>query len=156
MKKISIFISLICLMLAGNASGQSIATDSAQVAKAFKELLAICKRVQAADAGTQAKEGFSKAAAYIAYRGSDAKRKWKDCSNYALPEEKERVDDMCFGINGSVNRDPDYVIAGYLQKKESEGTWHTLIVNYTKSGKAKQIHFAFLRIKDRFVLGDIN
>ena len=90
-------------------------------------------------------------AKYLAYRGRDKERKWKDSSNYEASDEKSRVD-------ASFSRIEFLLLAGapsfdsFQSEKESEGTW--LIWNVT-FGKKKAL-FACLDIGDRIVLGDID
>ena len=99
---------------------------------------------------------FYKAAPYIIYRGSDEKRAWKDFANYSIAEEKKGVDAVCIRINESVNRDSSYRIVKYVTEKESEGKWHILMMSYIKNGAEKKTAFAFLKIGNRFGLGDID
>lgn len=138
------------------AKAQNIQTDSAKTATTLKSLLSVCKNVDFADPETTKTGMFYKAAPYIIYRGSDKKRAWKDFSNYNNTEEKKAVDAVCTRINESVNRDSVYKIVKYITEKESEGMWHILMVNYKKDGTEKKAAFAFLKIGNRFGLGDID
>lgn len=138
------------------AKAQSFQTDSTTVATAFKELLSICKNVDFGDPETQTLGIFYKAAPYVVYRGTDKKRAWKTSANYSNAEEKKGVDEICIRINETVNRDKDYQITKYLTERESEGTWHVLMVSYKKNGVEKKAAFAFLKIYNRFALGDID
>jgi len=137
-------------------NAQTNATDSLQVAKTLKALLAICRSVDFADPKTAELGAFYKAAPYIVYRGDDKKRSWKDFANYNNPAEKKGVDEICLRINETVNRDSSYKIVRYTTEKESEGTWHILMISYKKKGAEKKAAFAFLKIGGRFGLGDID
>jgi hypothetical protein len=152
-KKIFPLISFCwCFVLAA----QNKKADSVNVSATFKTLLSVCKNVNFAD-GKRLDSGlFYKAAPYIIYRGEDQKRKWKDFATYNNPEDKKRVDEICTHINETVNRDSTYKIIKYFTEKESEGTWHVLMVTYKKKGAEKKIAFAFLKIGKRFGLGDID
>ena len=66
------------------------------------------------------------------------------------------MDETCLRINETVNRDTAYSITGYITEKESEGTWHVLKVRYTKEAVAREAAFAFLKIGNRYGLGDID
>ena len=155
--KLKLFILLIAASaLLPVAKAQSIQTDSVAVAAAFKELLSICKNVDFGDPETQTLGIFYKAAPYIVYRGADKKRAWKTSANYSNAEEKKGVDEVCLRINETVNRDKDYQITKYITEKESEGTWHVLMISYKKNGVEKKAAFAFLKIHNRFALGDID
>jgi len=155
--KLKLFILLIAASaLLPVAKAQSIQTDSVAVAAAFKELLSICKNVDFGDPETQTLGIFYKAAPYIVYRGADKKRAWKTSANYSNAEEKKGVDEVCLRINETVNRNKDYQITKYITEKESEGTWHVLMISYKKNGVEKKAAFAFLKIHNRFALGDID
>ena len=138
------------------AKAQNKKADSTAAAATLKSLLSICKNVDFADPKTTKLGTFYKAAPSIIYRGSDKKRAWKDFANYSNAEEKKGVDEVCFRINGSVNRDSSYKIIKYFTEKESEGIWHVLTVSYKKNGTEKKASFAFLKIGKRFGLGDID
>jgi hypothetical protein len=155
--KLKLFILLIAASaLLPVVKAQSIQTDSVAVAAAFKELLSICKNVDFGDPETQTLGIFYKAAPYIVYRGADKKRAWKTSANYSNAEEKKGVDEVCLRINETVNRNKDYQITKYITEKESEGTWHVLMISYKKNGVEKKAAFAFLKIHNRFALGDID
>jgi hypothetical protein len=135
---------------------QQKAKDSAEVANTLKTLLSICRNINFADPKTKDSGTFYKAAQYIVYRGEDKNRAWKDFAVYQDPEEKKGVDGICYKINSSVNQDSNYRIAKYITEKESEGTWHILLVSYRKKGVEKKAAYAFLKIRGRFGLGDID
>lgn len=138
------------------AQAQNSHNDSAAVTATFKTLLNICKTVDFSDPKTQELGTFYKAAPYIVYRGDDKKRAWKDVANYSNVTEKKGVDETCLRINETVNRDTAYTITRYFTETESEGTWHILRVRYTKKGTIREAAFAFLKIGNKFVLGDID
>jgi hypothetical protein len=154
MKRLILFIA--CLVLFNFVEAQNKTADSTAVVKTFKELLAICKNIDFKDPKTTELGTFYKAAPYIVYRGDDKKREWKDFANYNNETEKKGVDAICLRINGNINRDTAYTITKYISENQSEGTWHVLMVHYTKKGVAKQAAFAFLKIKTKFGLGDID
>lgn len=135
---------------------QEVNGDSLNAAKTLKEIFTICRSVNFADPKVIELGLFYKAAPYIIYRGADKNREWKDFANYKNPDERKGVDDICLRINGTVNRDINYKILKYFTEKESEGTWHVLLVSYDKKGVTKKAVFAFLKIGDRFGLGDID
>ncbi len=137
-------------------SSASKAQDSAKVAKTFTELLSICKNVDWSDSNTSKLGTFYKAASYIIYQGDNNSRKWKDVANYKNQQEKTQVDNICFRINGSLNQATEYKIVSYLTQKESEGTWHVLLITYTRKGKEGKAAYAFLKIGDKYALGDID
>ncbi len=144
------------IMFSSAAHAQNTKADSAAVAATLKELFTVCRAVDFKDPQSIELGVFYKAARFIVYRGEDKARAWKEVANYRKEEDKKGVDEICLRINGTVNRDTGYHIIKYLTEKESEGTWHVLIVTYNKQGVTKQATFAFLKIGDKFLLGDID
>jgi hypothetical protein len=147
----------VAIVLSTATKAQSNKADSIQVAKTLHELLLICRSVDFADPKVKSLGTFYKAAPYIVYRGDDKARAWKTMSDYTKEYEKKGVDDVCERINRTANQDSvGYRITKYFTEKESEGTWHVLMVNYKKKGVEKTAAFAFLKIGTRFGLGDID
>lgn len=140
-----------------SVKAQANKADSAQVAKTLHELLKICRSVDFADPKVIQLGTFYKAAPYIVYRGDDEKRAWKVMSDYKNEYEKKGVDDICERINRTANRDSaGYKITRYITKKESEGIWNVLMVSYKIKGVERTAAFAFLKIGNKFGLGDID
>lgn len=137
-------------------AAQNKKTDSIKVVAAFKELLYACKNVNFDNPELQNSGMFFNAAPYIIYRGDNQQRKWKDFCDYKVYEERRQVNEVCFKLVTGINRDSSYSIDKYFTEKESEGTWHVLMVTYKKKGVDKKSAFAFLRVKERFGLGDID
>jgi len=151
------FILFVILSLVNLSAGaQKSKIDSTSVANTLKALLSICKHVDFEDPKTSGMGIFYKAAPYIIYRGNDKKRAWKDFANYKNEIEKKGVDEICIRINETVNRDSTYKIMKYFTQKESEGIWHILMISYVKNNNEKKAAFAFLKIRNRFGLGDID
>lgn len=140
-----------------HANAQANKTDSALVAKTLHDLLRICRTVDFTDANTMKLGTFYKAAPYIVYRGDDKSRAWKTMSDYTKDYDKKGVDDICERINRTANRDSTgYKIVKYITEKESEGIWHVLKVVYKVKGGEKEAAYAFLKIGNKFGLGDID
>ena len=156
MKSKKIILLLNAIFLFSFANAQNKKADSTAIAKIVKSLLDICKNVDFADTNTTKLGTFYKAAQYIIYQGNDEIRKWKSFANYRDAEDKKGVDQVCTRINESVNRDSSYTIVKYFTEKESEGIWHILMVSYKKKEIEKKSAFAFLKIGNRFGLGDID
>ncbi|MDB5229036.1 MAG: hypothetical protein JWN78_3229 [Bacteroidota bacterium] len=149
-------IFLFVLFFSFIMKAQDLHEDSAFVAKSFKELAILCKKVDFADPKVQKYGVFYNAAPFILYMGNDKKRAWKDFANYLREDEKKGVDEVCLKINQTVNQDPAYKIVQYITQTESEGTWHVLTITYIKKGVEKKAAFAFLKIGNRFGLGDVD
>ncbi len=152
---------LLLLLLAAGISlvskAQKSKTDSLQLAKTLHELLTICRTVDFADPKVKELGTFYKAAPYIVYRGDDKKRAWKVFADYTKTDEKKGVDEVCERINRTANQDSSgYKIIKYFTETESEGTWHVLMVTYKKKGVEKTTAYAFLKIGNKFGLGDVD
>lgn len=157
MKLKQLILLYLVLLFYTDSNAQTSKTDSVQVAQTLHELLRICRSVNFADPKVTQLGTFYQAAPYIVYRGDDKKRAWKTMSDYTNAYEKKGVDDACERINRTANQDSTgYKIIKYMTEKESEGTWHVLVVSYKKRGEIKTAAFAFLRIGNRFGLGDID
>ena len=130
--------------------------DSSGVANTLKTLAALCKNVDFSDPKTISSGTFYKAAPYILYRGEDKSRAWKDFADYSNPEEKKGVDEVCIKINRTINKDSAYRVVRFFREKESEGLWLVLEIAYARNGTEKKALFAFLYVKGRYGLGDID
>ena len=153
------YLSLLILAagLSFTAKAQIRKTDSLQLAKTLHELLTLCKTVNFADPKVSELGTFYNAAQYIVYRGDDKKRAWKVFADYTKADEKKAVDEVCEHINRTANQDSiGYKIIKYFTETESEGTWHVLMVTYKKKGVEKTTAYAFLKIGNKFGLGDID
>lgn len=157
MKHKILFIAIFVLGTGYSSQAQTTKVDSLQLAKTLHELLLICRTVDFADPKVTKLGAFYKAAPYVVYRGDDKKRAWKVMSDYTNDYEKKGVDDICERINRTANQDTSgYKIIKYFTEKESEGTWHILVVTYKKKGVEKTAAYAFIKIGNKFGLGDID
>lgn len=155
MLKRSIILCFLMLSFCMNGLGQKT-KDSTEVAQTLKEIVLLCKTVDFNDPKVSELGTFYKVAPYIVYRGEDKKRSWKVAADYTKEEEKKGVDEVCYKINNGINQDSNFVIKGFRTESESEGVWYVLTVSYIRKGKPKTSEFAFLKIKNRFLLGDID
>ncbi len=156
MKLIYCFVALITFVFILPGQAQNKTEDSTQTAAALKALVFACKNVDFADSKMKDSGMFYKAAPYIIYRGDDKKRNWKDFADYSNAAEKKGVDNVCYRINSTINQDSSYKIESYFTEKESEGVWHVLLIAYKRKGVDKKSAFAFLKVNNRFGLGDID
>ena len=157
MKHKILFIAVFIFGFSNISEAQKTKADSLELAKTLHQLLLICRRVDFADPKVSQLGIFYKAAPYVVYRGDDKKRAWKVMSDYTNAYEKKGVDDICERINRTANQDSSgYKIIKYFTEKESEGTWHILIVTYKKKEVEKTAAYAFIKIGNKFGLGDID
>ena len=123
-------------------------TDSADAVIVLKKLLKIYKEDNAASDKVNL-------APYIVYKGTDEERSWKSTCNYNKEDDKKRVDEMFVKIKKSIRLGSNYTIIHYLTEKESEGVWHVLVTELKKDGELQHVAYAFLRLGNKFYLGDI-
>ena len=92
---------------------------------------------------------------YIVYRGKDNKRKRKDFCRYENPEEKHQVQNLHQRI-AERYLPYDYNFVKFFTEKESEGRWLIWEMEFMINDKPKKVYFAFLKVGDRYLLGDID
>ena len=148
--------TFIIVLLSTGLQAQKTAADSLQLVSVLKELVTLCRNVDFSDPKTTQLGTFYKVAPMIVYRGEDMSRKWKDIADYNKAEDKKGVDEICYKINSTINQDTAYKIISYQVQKESEGVWNALQIRYLRKGTYKKILFAFLNVKGKWVLGDID
>ena len=96
------------------------------------------------------------AAAYFVYRGPDQSRKWKDTYRATDPLEKAEARDACQRIKGYLDASQGYEFGKVKVEREREGRWQVLEVSFREDGLIKKVLFAFLPIRGRFAIGDID
>lgn len=139
MKNNIILSALLFLLVVPNAFAQSDA-----VGEKLNKLFVLCFT-----------DNYKSASKYIVYRGDDTSRNWKDVYNYYNEDEKKVVIDVCKRIKNYLLTGGDYELTDFTEKEESEGTWYTWLVEFQK-GDNKEVHFSFLKIGKKYVLGDID
>jgi len=98
---------------------------------------------------------YSETASYIVYSGSDKSRSWKDVYDYNNETEKTDVDMVCQHIKTLLDNGGDYSFVKFQTETESEGQWCIWELSFS-SGEKKKVYFAFLKIKGKYCLGDID
>jgi hypothetical protein len=96
------------------------------------------------------------AAAYFVYRGPDKKREWKDTLRASDPVEKAAAGEICRRIKNYLDESQYYRFGEVKVERESEGEWHALEVSFEKDAQTKKATFAFLLVKGRYAIGDID
>ena len=130
--------------------------DSVEVVKTTKEIFKMTQSIDWLDDNVIDLGMFYKLGPYMVYRGSDKTREWKDTCNYRNKLEQRYVDDVCYRINSTVNQGAEPKFGNFNTKTESEGKWYTIEVKFFYKGQQRTTIFAYLKIYDRFVLGDID
>lgn len=96
-------------------------------------------------------QDWALAARYIAYRGSNDSRDFKDTFKPEVQKELDEIVDVC-GAFDEMELARGFKVKSYQTETESEGKWHILVVN----GAEGEAALAFLLIKGRYALGDID
>lgn len=97
-------------------------------------------------------DNLSAFSTYIVYHGEDQVRNWKSPVNMSDAAENKMTADLIQKMKLVMNDCQDYSFDKISAEKESEGYW---IVQPLNCGR-KIVRFAFLKVKDRLLLGDID
>ena len=99
----------------------------------------------------------SMAAQFIAYRGDDMERKWKDSYQYEVEEEQMKVDRACADLKRMLEGLDHFEFIEFSKEAESEGEWNVWEMKFHYAdGSAKDVVMAFLRVQGHYMLGDID
>lgn len=91
----------------------------------------------------------------VVYRGTkDQARRWKDAADCQNEEEQAGISELTGQYLQLAGNDNTFSYQKFTFDSESEGIWFVLRVKGAESGKAFTL--AFLRIKDRWLLGDVD
>lgn len=127
-------------------SSLTSANDPVPVETRLSELFGFCKGDQ-----------IEAATPYFVYRGEDKAREWKDTFHADNAVERGAARDICLRIKNYLDENQGYSFGAVKVEKESEGEWHALEVTFEQGrDKRKKVIFAFLLIKGRYAIGDID
>lgn len=99
----------------------------------------------------------SPAAQFIAYRGEDKSREWKDGYNYEEESERLATDKVCLQLQALKRGLDHYEFVEFFKEKESEGEWNVWEMKFHyEDGSQEDVVLAFLRIRSHYLLGDID
>ncbi len=88
----------------------------------------------------------------LLYRGDDEARKWASALNKTDPAELQMANEFLEKINNSLKDCAQYTTGEIFSEKESEGEWIILPIQCS----SKTVQFAFLKVKDQLLLGDVD
>lgn len=88
----------------------------------------------------------------LVYRGEDETRRWKTALSLQDTEESRQAEKWMNRIRNSFELCSEYSFAAIRTDREEEGTW---MVQPVHCGE-RTIYFAFLKIGDRYLLGDMD
>jgi hypothetical protein len=127
-------------------------SDEESVKDTAKTLIETVKKLDVEGTIEDNEEYFRVVAPHLAYRGPDKNRSWKDGLNYDNPDEREMIADYMEDIYDMFRGVDNYTFGKIETETESEGTWYILEINIKSSTR----YFAFLKVNDTFILGDID
>ncbi|MDM8522783.1 hypothetical protein QUF80_05360 [Desulfococcaceae bacterium HSG8] len=97
-----------------------------------------------------------KLAEYILYMGKDQARRGKNVVNYANADDKIQTDSVARIIKGYLDQYPSHEFTEFMVQIKDDGEWYAWEVTFKKDGKTEKAIFGFLKLKDRYLLGDID
>lgn len=130
--------------LHGGTTGMN-KTKEELVKERLTELFELCRQHE-----------HARMALYLVYRGEVKKRKWKDTYKYDGTEDNRQVERQCDYIRRLLLGYDSYEFGGVEIDQESEGEWVALEVTFRRGEERKEMRFAFLKIKGKYCLGDID
>lgn len=127
-------------------SDNLLAQDKKLVQQAVEQLFEVCRD-----------NDFSQAADLLVYRGDNAERKWKSAYRWENEDEQLAVSSQCAKIQVMLTDLDSYDFKEFFKENESEGEWNIWVVDMNYSdGSTEEMSFAYLRVKNNFLLGDID
>jgi hypothetical protein len=141
------FLLLVPPFLEASSNSTTGATVSKEtlVRRRLAELFELCRA-----------RDYVQAASYLVYRGDEKRRNWKDIYNYNNRDEQPPVEGVCTKIRDLLHGCDGQEYGSVRIEKESEGEWVALTVTFRKAGERTTLTFAFLKIKGKYCLGDID
>ena len=136
---------VMCLVFCSGCGSDDGSSKADQVKKSIEEMFDISK-----------KGHFKDLAVYLAYRGSDSSRKWKDHCNADNQDELAYLESAGKRIAGYLSASDRYEFEEFQVESESEGEWCIWKVVFIKGEEKKTALFACLKIKEKYALGDID
>lgn len=131
---------------AAKAVGDKPMNDRSEAVKErLLELFDLCKAGE-----------HDKAAAYFVYRGPDKQREWKDVLKAGNPQERKAVESYCERIKGYLDASTGYDFGEFKVERESEGEWNVWEFIFKHGDQSKKVYFAFLKVKGKYAIGDID
>lgn len=131
-------------------------SDSTQLVTTLEELFTVCNSSEPEIKGST-QIMFDRLAPYLLYCCADEARKGKEAFDYNIADDRRQVDMMGAKIKKWLDDFDSYSIKKYMTQTKSNGnTWHALNVVFKKGEITESKIFAFLKIGDSFLLGDID
>jgi len=111
----------------------------------FEKMLEYCRSSQ-----------DDKVANYIVYRGDDEARNWNDALNYEDESEREKIVRFRKDIVKDYLKYTNIEYLKYMEQEQNGKMWYVLQVKFSNETENETVYFAFLKINENFVIGDID
>jgi len=139
MKKLSIIIGLLLF----TAISMNINAQSSQ--ETLSQILELSKAKK-----------FSEAAALIAYDGPNESKKLQAAYNPNDENELNSVKRICKKIKALIDISDSYEIGNPNETKEDGVDWTVIEVSFKSGNQNLKTIFSFVKVDDKFLLGDID
>jgi len=154
MKK-ALFISFL-IIISIQISAQEL-SDSAKVATTLEEMFTACNSSEPEEGSGTEQIIFDRLAPYIISMSKDDRKRKKMAADYNIPYERRNIDVTGKIIKKWLDEFNYYKIKSYsTQTKDNGEYWHALEVVFDSKEKTVTKIFAFIKIGDSFLLGDID
>ncbi len=154
MKKV-LFVSFLLIVFT-HIKAQQV-SDSAKLATTLEEMFTVCNSSEPEEASGTGEIIFERLAPYIASMSKDERKRKKMAADYNIPYERQNINAIGKNIKKYLDDYDNYKITSYLTQIKKNGEhWHALELVFNKKEKSITKIFAFLKIGDSFLLGDID
>lgn len=131
-------------------------SDSIQLVTTLEEMFTVCNssspEMESSDIII-----FDRLAPYLLYCCEDKTRKGKEAFDYNKVADRRQVDQMGNTIKDWLDSFDSYTVKKYMTQTKKDGTiWYALAVEFKNKNASEEKIFAFLKIGDSFLLGDID
>lgn len=99
---------------------------------------------------------YTRAAAYVAYKGPDKARELKTPFQYGNADEHRSLEAIVNRIGGWLEESDDHEFGEYIEQNTDGTQWHAWEVRFQKGPDQKRRYFGFLNVDGVWLLGDID
>jgi hypothetical protein len=150
-------VTLLLFVIIANTINAQSEADSIKVATTLEEIFTVCNSSEPEAAIGNEQIIFERLAPYILCMSYDENRNKKMASDYNIPYDRRMTDQLGGMIKKWLDNYDSYKIGTYMtQTKDNGESWHALNVVFSRGEKKEKVIFAFLKLGDSYLLGDID
>lgn len=154
MKKLLFILLMISITYVSKAQNL---TDSIKAATTLEEIFTVCNSSEPEDGSDNHQMIFERLAPYILSMSNDEHRNKKTASDYNIAYERKIVDQLGIMIKKWLENYDSYKILSYsTQTKQNGESWCALDISFKKGEHHEKVIFAFIKLGDSLLLGDID